>query len=93
MDCQMPDMDGYETTQHIRALERQQARARVTIVALTANVLPEERQRCLDAGMDDHLPKPFHRNDLGHLLTQHLPRANRLSAMVTSDRNVIQRMA
>lgn len=93
MDCQMPDMDGYETTQQIRALERQQARARVPIVALTANVLPEERQRCLDAGMDDHLPKPFHRNDLDHLLTQHLPRGNRLSAMVTSDQDVIQRMA
>ncbi|MBC7700492.1 ATP-binding protein [Aquabacterium sp.] len=93
MDCQMPGMDGFETTQHIRALERQQARARVPIVALTANVLPEERQRCLDAGMDDHLPKPFHRHDLAHLLTQHLPRADRLSAMVTDDRAAMQRMA
>ncbi len=93
MDCQMPDMDGYETTQQIRALERQQARARVPIVALTANVLPEERQRCLDAGMDDHLPKPFHRNDLDHLLTQHLPCGNRLSAMVTDGRTTLQPMA
>ena len=93
MDCQMPGMDGFETTQHIRALERQQSRARVPIVALTANVLPEERQRCLDAGMDDHLPKPFHRKDLAHLLTQHLPRGNRLSAMVTDGRAVMQRMA
>ena len=93
MDCQMPGMDGFDTTQHIRTLERQQARARVPIVALTANVLPEERQRCLDAGMDDHLPKPFHRNDLAHLLTQHLPRGHRLSAMVTDAPTVMQRMA
>ncbi|MDI1261621.1 ATP-binding protein [Aquabacterium sp.] len=93
MDCQMPGMDGFETTQHIRTLERQQARVRVPIVALTANVLPEERQRCLDAGMDDHLPKPFHRDDLTHLLAQHLPRGHRLSAMVTDGRTTLQPMA
>ncbi|MGH6646229.1 ATP-binding protein [Aquabacterium sp.] len=93
MDCQMPGMDGYETTRQIRALERQQARSRVPIVALTANVLPEERQRCLDAGMDDHLPKPFHRKDLDHVLSQHLPRGKRLSPMVTDGQTAIQRMA
>ena len=93
MDCQMPGMDGFETTQHIRALEQQQARPRVAIVALTANVLPEERQRCLDAGMDDHLPKPFHRNDLAHLLSQHLVRGKRLSPMVTGAQTAMQRMA
>lgn len=93
MDCQMPGMDGYETTRHIRALEHQQARPRVPIVALTANVLPEERQRCLDADMDDHLPKPFHRNDLAHLLTQHLSRGNRSPALSTDGHTALQRMA
>jgi signal transduction histidine kinase/CheY-like chemotaxis protein len=93
MDCQMPGMDGLEATRHIRALEGSQARARVPIIALTANVLPEERQRCIDAGMDDHLSKPFHRNELAQLLTQHLGRAKRLSPMVHGDRSAVQRMA
>jgi signal transduction histidine kinase/CheY-like chemotaxis protein len=93
MDCQMPGMDGYETTRQIRTMAHQQGRPRVPIVALTANVLPEERQRCVDAGMDDHLPKPFHRKDLEHVLTQHLPRGKRLSPMVTAGETAIQRMA
>jgi len=93
MDCQMPGMDGFETTRHIRALEAVQARPRVPIVALTANVLPEERQRCVDVGMDDHLPKPFHRDDLAQLLTLHLGRAKRLSPTVTAGRAATQRMA
>jgi CheY-like chemotaxis protein len=62
-------------------------------VALTANVLPEERQRCLDAGMDDHLPKPFHRDALAHLLTQHLGRSRRLSPMVNGAKSAVPRMA
>lgn len=58
MDCQMPEMDGYEATQEIRAnsaLNHQQ----VPIVAMTAGVLPEERERCLRSGMNDHMGKPF----------------------------------
>jgi CheY-like chemotaxis protein len=93
MDCQMPGMDGFETTRHVRALEQKQTRQRVPIVALTANVLPEERQRCLDAGMDDHLPKPFHRDALANLLTQHLGRGRRLSPMVNGAKSAVPRMA
>ena len=57
MDIHMPEMNGYETTARIR--EREQGQARVPIIALTADVMPEDIQRCFDAGMDDYLTKPF----------------------------------
>lgn len=56
MDCQMPVMDGYDATRAIRALEN--SGKRIPIVALTANALTGDRERCLDCGMDDMLPKP-----------------------------------
>ncbi|RZI85215.1 MAG: response regulator [Rubrivivax sp.] len=93
MDCQMPGMDGFETTRLIRELEAAQARRRVPIIALTANVLPEERQQCLAAGMDDHLPKPFHRQDLARLMTRHLGWGGNLSPGVNGARSAMPRVA
>jgi CheY-like chemotaxis protein len=66
MDCHMPGLDGFQTTGRIRAAE---GSARHTlIVALTASVLPENRQRCLDSGMDDYLAKPIHMLTLWEML-------------------------
>jgi CheY-like chemotaxis protein/anti-sigma regulatory factor (Ser/Thr protein kinase) len=69
MDCQMPNMDGYAATRAIRGLRRGGA---LPIVAMTASVMAEERQRCLDAGMDDYLAKPVSAERLFHLL-ENLP--------------------
>ncbi len=57
MDCQMPGMDGFTTTEQIRA--RENANRRVPIVAITATATTEDQQRCFAAGMDDYLPKPI----------------------------------
>jgi len=68
MDYHMPVMDGLLSTQAIRAWERAALAKPVAIVAMTASAMPEERQACLDAGMDDVLIKPFPLRELERLL-------------------------
>jgi PAS domain S-box-containing protein len=75
MDCQMPDLDGYAATRAWRAREGARQRARVPIVALTANALEGDREKCLQAGMDDHLAKPFMLDGLAQVLTRWLANA------------------
>ncbi|MEK1904977.1 MAG: response regulator [Pseudomonas sp.] len=70
MDCNMPVMDGYEATRRIRQNGRWPD---LPIIALTANALPDERERCQAAGMNDYLAKPFRREDLANLLDNWLP--------------------
>jgi two-component system, sensor histidine kinase and response regulator len=74
MDCQMPEMDGFEATAKIRAMDVTPGR-RTAIVALTANALKEDRQRCLDAGMDDYIAKPYTGAEMQAVLKRWLPAA------------------
>lgn len=67
MDCQMPEMDGYEATRQIRSKG-----ISIPIVALTASVLPENKQKCLEAGMDDYLTKPLSKDRLEDVLGKYL---------------------
>ena len=70
MDCNMPVMDGYEASRQIRQSGRW---PHLPIVALTANAMSEERERCRAAGMSDYLAKPFRREELATLLDQWIP--------------------
>jgi len=72
MDCQMPVMDGFTATRHIRELEQTRGVQRLPIVALTANVMLEDRERCIEAGMDAHLGKPIQAEQLRDCLARFL---------------------
>ncbi|MNJ48213.1 Autoinducer 2 sensor kinase/phosphatase LuxQ [compost metagenome] len=69
MDCHLPELDGYATTRRIRQLREHFA---TPIIALTANAQQEDRERCLAAGMNDYLAKPFKRTDLHKILLRWL---------------------
>jgi CheY-like chemotaxis protein len=71
MDCQMPQMDGYEATRRIR--ERERGSRRLPVVAMTANAMVGDRERCLEVGMDDHIPKPVRMDALHRALARWLP--------------------
>ena len=73
MDCRMPIMDGFEATRQIRLLEGTSGRARLPIIAVTANAFADDREKCLSAGMDDFLAKPVNISDLRNKLAQWLP--------------------
>jgi len=74
MDCQMPEMDGFEATRLYRYYEKEHSLAHVPIIAVTASVLSDERAACIACGMDDILAKPFKRKELSAILDKWLKR-------------------
>ncbi len=76
MDCQMPEMDGYEATRTIRRRESEPGcpwKSPMIIIAMTANAMMDDRKKCVDAGMNDYVSKPVHLNDLQSMLDRWCP--------------------
>ena len=69
MDCQMPELDGYAATAAIREAEQREGGPRLPVVAMTAHAMAGDRERCLEAGMDDYLSKPLRPQDVDRVLT------------------------
>jgi PAS domain S-box-containing protein len=84
MDCHMPVLDGFDATREIRRLEGERpggpSASRIPIIAVTANALIGDRERCLAAGMDDYLAKPIHRDDLKKTLGRWLEKSQAQAA-------------
>ena len=70
MDIQMPVLDGYQATQAIRAKEKEGEH--ITIIALTANAMSGDREKCMEAGMDDYVPKPIETTTIEAMLSKYL---------------------
>jgi chemotaxis family two-component system sensor kinase Cph1 len=75
LDVQMPMMDGYETARQIRILENKTKGRPIPIIAMTAHALKGDREKCIEAGMDDYISKPFNPHQLQAVLIKHLAKA------------------
>jgi CheY-like chemotaxis protein/HPt (histidine-containing phosphotransfer) domain-containing protein len=84
MDCQMPELDGYEATRRLRRIEREQGQPRTPIVAVTAHALADEREKVLQAGMDDFLTKPVQLAALSQVLEKWASRARRFTGVAAA---------
>lgn len=89
-DCQMPVMDGYELVREWRARERELGRSRLPIIALTANAIKGDRERCLSVGMDDYLTKPIHREELLQIVGRRLPETGSSQPQVSAATGLAQ---
>jgi two-component system, sensor histidine kinase and response regulator len=77
MDCQMPEMDGYEATHVIRSEEEDPAH-HLPIIAMTANAMEGDRDICIQAGMDDYIPKPFKPDNIKRIMERWLSSGERI---------------
>jgi CheY-like chemotaxis protein len=75
MDVEMPVMDGHETTRRIRALEHEKNLPHQIIIAMTAHAVRGEKEKCIDAGMDDYISKPFNLHGLQAMLSKNINNA------------------
>lgn len=73
MDCQMPEMDGFEASSLLREMKERGEIADIPIIALTANAMKGDKEKCLESGMNDYLTKPLRRNALRNILMEWLP--------------------
>ena len=80
MDCQMPVMDGYQATRALRQREKQQGLERLPVIAMTANAMAGDRQKCLDSGMDDYLSKPIKKDLLNETIQRWLSKRRKPTA-------------
>jgi two-component system, sensor histidine kinase and response regulator len=83
MDCEMPELDGYEATRRIRRPETGTLNPQVPIVAVTANAMPGDREKCLQCGMSDYMAKPIEPEELLQALLKWLPGAAALNSANT----------
>ncbi|KAJ8575708.1 hypothetical protein ON010_g3506 [Phytophthora cinnamomi] len=94
MDCEMPIMNGYDSTRNIRNFEKQHKLARIPIIGVTAYAMSGDRKKCLDAGMDEFIVKPISKTELRkairkwmrvRFLGQHCPRSSRVESVSTAE--------
>lgn len=92
LDCQMPEMDGFEAIGIIREMEKLTRGQHIPVIAMTAHAMPEDRDRCLAAGMDDYLSKPFEPSDLIYVLGKWLPILKKYENQKNSNRITVTRL-
>jgi signal transduction histidine kinase/ligand-binding sensor domain-containing protein/FixJ family two-component response regulator len=93
LDCAMPVVDGYETCRRLRESEGEGKGERLPVIAVTAFAMPEDREKCLKAGMDDYMTKPFRSADLAEVLDRWLGLAGGLAAAAVPSPGVEERIA
>ncbi len=84
MDCEMPEVDGYEATRQIRDPATGVRNPRIPVVAVTANAMMGDRESCLRRGMDDYLAKPVGANELAQILAKWIPRSKPATKCISS---------
>ena len=85
MDCQMPEMDGYEATRQLRGSASTARNPKIPVIALTAHALATDRAKCLAAGMDDYLTKPINPVHLQRALLRSLPSTREVASRIGAD--------